>query len=86
MHHDLEIITCGLLKYKMAIFMLRHDFFLLVELLEKNVRFRDGVGGGEINKKSSENDQLIGHFQSFFYISRKNSKTSKVNQQSVLNL
>ena len=42
------------------------------------------------NKKSSENDQLTGHFQSFFSelffnISRKNSKTSEVNQQSVLN-
>ena len=50
--------------------------------------------------KSSENDQLTGHFQIFFFffffqlfffsfffytISRKNSKTSKVNQQSVLN-
>ena len=41
-----------------------------------------------MNKKSSENDQLTGHFQSFllysffyyfFYISRKNSKTSEVN-------
>ena len=44
-------------------------------------------GSGEL--KSSENDQLTGHFQSFFLknISRKNnSKTSKVNQQSVLNL
>ena len=45
------------------------------------------------NKKSSENDQLTGHFQSFFFsfselffnISHKNSKTSKVNQQFVLN-
>ena len=35
-------------------------------------------GRGQKNKKSSENDQLTGHFQSF--------KTSKVNQQSVLNL
>ena len=42
-----------------------------------------GVGGGE----SSENDQFTGHFQCFFFnISRKNSKTSKVSQQSVLNL
>ena len=51
----------------------------------------------KINKKSSENDQLTGHFQSlffffvifraffFFNISRKNSKTSRANQQSVLN-
>ena len=39
-------------------------------------------------EKSSENDQLTGLFQSFFFfnISRTNSKTSKVNQQSVLNL
>ena len=47
------------------------------------------MGGGE----SSEDDQLTGHFQSFFFlrdffvnISRKNGKTSKVNQQSVLSL
>ena len=53
------------------------------------VRFR--VGGQK--KKSSENDQLTGHFQClfvcfcFFLISpEKNSKTSEVNQQSVLNL
>ena len=49
--------------------------------------------GQKTNKKSSENDQLTGHFQSFFlepfffkYLQKKNSKTSKVNQQSVLNL
>ena len=46
-----------------------------------------GSGG---QKKSSENDQLTGHFQrsffGFFNISSKNSKISKVNQQSVLNL
>ena len=36
-------------------------------------------------KKSSENDQLTGHFQSSFLVFT-NSKTSKVNQQSVLNL
>ena len=40
-----------------------------------------------MEKKSSENDQLTGRFQSFFFnISRTNSKTSKVNQQSVLNI
>ena len=35
-----------------------------------------------------ENDQLTGHFQSFFFLNiyRTNSKTSKVNQQSVLYL
>ena len=38
-------------------------------------------------KKPSENDHLTGHFQSFFFnISRTNSKTNKVNEQSVLNL
>ena len=50
------------------------------------------MGGDE--KKSSENDQLTGHFPElffhfqshFFYISSTNSKTSKVNQQSALNL
>ena len=35
-------------------------------------------------KKTSENDQLTGHFQSFFLnISWKNSKTSKVNTHSL---
>ena len=55
------------------------------------------LGTIKINKKS-ENDQLTGHFQSvFFYIffcfqcffnisRKKHSKTSDVNQQSVLNL
>ena len=57
-----------------------------------------GGGGKKEYKKPSENDQLTGHFQNFFFIfffhfqsfffniSRKNSKTSEVNQQSVLNL
>ena len=46
-----------------------------------------GGGGGGGRKKSFEYDQLTGHFQrSFFNISRKNSKTSNVNQQSALNL
>ena len=51
-----------------------------------------------MKKKSSETDQLTGHFQSFFfylflaffffpqYFQKKNSKTSKANQQSVLNI
>ena len=51
--------------------------FLLVDLQDFFPRF--SVGGKE---KSSENDQLT----SFFYIPRTNSKTSKVNRQSVLNL
>ena len=38
-----------------------------------------------MKQKSSENDQLTGHFQSFFYISRTNSKACKVYQKSVLN-
>ena len=36
--------------------------FLLVDLREKCFRFRVGGGGG--GGKSSENDQLTGHFQS----------------------
>ena len=40
-------------------------FFLLVDLLEF---FSDLWSGGR--KKSSENDQLTGHFQSFFFIFR----------------
>ena len=57
---------------------------LLVDLWE----FFSDLGSRVMKKiKGSENDQLTGHFQSFFFnISRKNSKTSKVNQQSVLNL
>ena len=52
-------------------------------ILFPDLRF---VGTGKKEKKNSENDQLTGHFQIiFFNISRKNSKTSKVNQQSVLN-
>ena len=40
-----------------------------------------------MKKKSSENDQMAAHFQSYFFnISRTNSKNSKVKQQSVLNL
>ena len=60
---------------------IRPDFFLLIDLWDFVFRFR--VGG---RIKSSENDQLIGHFQNFFNISRTNSKTSKVNQHSVLSL
>ena len=53
--------------------------------------FFSDLGSGWMEKEnSSENDQLTGHFQSFFfYFSRTISKTSKVNQQnqqSVLNL
>ena len=56
--------------------------FLLVFIF-----FRFRVGWTK-KKLSSGNDQLTGHFQSFlfFNISRPNSKTSKVNQQSVLNI
>ena len=42
-----------------------------------------GGGGGE---KSSENDQLTIFRDFFLNISRSNSKSSKLNQQSVLNL
>ena len=57
------------------------QFFLLADFRDFFFRFR--VGG---QNKGTENDQLTGHFQSFFNISRKNSTTSKVNQQFVLNL
>ena len=44
-------------------------FFLLGDLRE--IFFRPRVGGTKkINKKSSENDQLTGHFQSFFFFLR----------------
>ena len=46
----------------------------------------EGGGGGDW-EESSENDQLTFSELFFLNISRKkNSKTSKVNQQSVLNL
>ena len=48
-----------------------------------------GWWGGGQEKQSSENDQLTGHFQSFFFLisPEKTVKLiSKVNQQSVLNL
>ena len=53
------------------------SYFLLVDLREKNFRF--GIGGKKKekrseNEKSSENDQLTGHFQSFFYISPKQTE------------
>ena len=55
--------------------------FLLVVLLF----FRFRVGGG-VKKKALKmtSQQVI--FRGFFYINRTNSKTRKVNQQSVLNL
>ena len=73
---------------------LRPEFFLLVDL--RDFFQIQGRGGGGA-KKSSENDQSTGHFLSFFFdwsfsalfsfnISRANSKTTKVNQQSVSNL
>ena len=47
--------------------------------------------GSEAKKKPSKNGHLTGHFQSLFYFSfldilRAHSKTSKVNQQSVVNI
>ena len=50
--------------------------------------FFSDLGSDKNTQKGSENNQLTGHFQSFFffYISRTNSKTNKVNQQSILNL
>ena len=65
---------------------IRPEFFLLVDLRGK----KSGLGlGGRKKKKSSENDQLTGHYQSFFFLisPEKTVKLiSKVNQQSVLNL
>ena len=51
--------------------------FLIVDLREFFSDLRSRGTEKEINKKSSENDQLTGHFQSFFIfnISRNNSKT-----------
>ena len=45
-----------------------------------------GSGDKKIKKKALKMTSFTGHFQRFFNISRKNSKTIKVNQQSVLNL
>ena len=68
------------------------QIFLLVDLREF---FFSNLGSGgrqKIKIKSSENDPLTGHFQSFFFRTfflispEKNSKTSEANQQSVFNL
>ena len=45
-----------------------------------------GSGDGKKEKKNLENVQLTCHFQSLFFISRKNSRAIKVSQQSALNL
>ena len=42
-------------------------FFLLVDLREFFADLGSGDGKKEKRKKSSENDQLTGHFQSFFF-------------------
>ena len=71
---------------------IRHNRFCLVRDMARifykliyEKKFSD-LGSGD-EKKSSEKDQFSGHFQSiFFNIPRTNSKTSKVNQQSVINL
>ena len=60
--------------------------FLIVDLQNFLFRFRVGAKKKEQKKHSSGNDQLTGHFQRVFFISRTNSKTGEVNQQSVLNL
>ena len=71
--------------------LVRPEFFSLVDLQG----FFQIKGRGYEKKISSENDQFNGHFQSFFFhfqsffsikYLQKNSKTSEVNQQSVLNL
>ena len=50
------------------------QIFLLVDLQD----FFSDLGWGD-EKKSSENDQVTGHFQSFFFnISRTNSKTNSL--------
>ena len=57
--------------------------FLLVDLRDFSFRFRVGEEkGGKALKMSS---QLV-IFRAFFNISRTNSETSKIKQQSVLNL
>ena len=60
---------------------LRPEFFIM-GFTGFFFRFRVGGGGRKNKQKPSENDQLT----FFFIISRTISKTSKVNQQSVLNL
>ena len=59
------------------------QFFLLVDLRDFSFRFRVGEEkGGKALKMTS---QLV-IFRAFFNISRTNSETSKIKQQSVLNL
>ena len=96
-HSMIPLGSCTMKLNSTTEMMVRHffrpDFFLLVDLRDFFFRFR--VWGTKKKKKSSENDQSTGHFKGFFFyifrafffnISRTNSKTSKVNQQSVLNL
>ena len=71
--------TCAAIYWGLVISFSEARIFLLVDLRER------GGGGRQKNKKA------LSHFQrflgNFFLISQeKNSKTSKVNQQSVLNL
>ena len=53
----------------------------------KEIFFRFRVGGGGTREKSSKMTSVDWSFSEYFLnISRTNSKTSKINQQSVLNL
>ena len=70
MQHDdlLQIIFKHLIMAFLTRFMYAlGQIFLLVDLREFFFRF--SVGGWEKKQKSSENDQLTGHFQSFFFFS-----------------
>ena len=91
-----EIISFyGLIRRKISAFCLgaarKARILLLVDLRE--FLSDSGSGDEKRKKKSSENDRLTVYFQSFVFLSffselffNKNSKTSKVHQQSVLNL
>ena len=58
------INPCTTLLPKFIVFRL--EFFLFVDLRGKKIRLRV-EGMKKKKKKSSENDQLTGHFPSFFF-------------------
>ena len=64
MGEDRLLSLCKLLRPNKA------RFFLLVDLREFFSDLGSGGGDEKYKEKSSENDKLTGHFQSFFFMFR----------------
>ena len=61
----LQLVSTSMIQFSFALRLFRPDFFLLVD--SREFFFRPRVEGTKKkNKKNPENDQLTGHFQSFF--------------------